>query len=737
MKVAFSPLPAVSVKDLEHAIAQVPDADLIDAQGVVIRAAAELWIELAREQSAARLELLGCLDEIEKRSAGLSVYILPDAHDICELGPGKAPGGSELAALRIEYKNRAAPPVAPAGEQVTSAIRQTSLDGTLRSQLSRCVVEASRNHHFILPSGAHSSLFIRLAEACVDLLTVDQFAYWIAQEVCRKDPGCHTADFVLVVDHPSMLALGLRVARFFEGRVDVKALRSYATDVQTRTETINTLSSLDSERVILVIGIASTGRLARFVAECAAAAGRSAPTTLIMFAAQDIDGVPVLCRLHLRDYKHSAPDQDCPLCAAGSQPVRISGSTYLVGYQPGESAALPAPRFKAQKAFLERYGGHAGVLRVHFDDPNEYVPRHHAFYIDVSSLMKIEEFRQEFGKCLREMEPRPDVVIAPAHPAAETISTFAAGVLQCARISFVSSLRKALNEEDLVRRMQAAQTVLVLDDVFITGTRLDGINRSLREEGQDVCPHVSRVHFFTLLATPASQARYVQRKGGLTGTHAWQAGLSHLYEVPLPDWHDKEKCPWCRESRLLSRIAQANALMEGPLIDRLSRLRSSKTGIDSDPYFVPFDGVDVPLLGSQSAVLGSDSTPMQVLLACASAIQQQRHAEQRPLAAERYPAPTFLAERVLSTNYTERSIWLAILRGLRAHELEPELKDFLRGVAMEVTAQSPDRFIAGELGLAWLNGTFGEIPNDQRAREFFEALGVDWETLVKLGFVPR
>lgn len=734
MKVAFSPLPAYSMEDLEHAIAQVPDAELVDAYGIVIRAVADFWLQLVAPDGVLGEPLEIQRDALARRAGGLHVFIAPDPHEICEALAHVGTAGLELQPLQLEYADHELPILQTANEQAVVAIRTAALDMALRAQFPRCLVEASQNHHFVLPSGAHTSLFIRLAEACVDLDTVDLFAYWVALELRRTDPEGASHGFKLVVDHPSMLLLGVRISKFFRSDVAVHALRSYSTDVQTRTETIDTLAKFEAHKVVLLIGIASTGRLARFVADCARAARRPPPATLVVFSVQEIPAVQVLCNLPLRDYSHFAPDETCGLCQGGSQPVNVSGSTYLVGYQPGQAVALPRQRFDKQRKFLERYGKVPGVLRVHYDDPNEYVPRHHAFYIDVGSLMRADEFRSEFAEALRNLSPRPDVVISPSHPTAEVLAEFAVGLLGCSRVRYVNALASALHDPAVRDALRTASTVLVLDDVFITGGRLDGINRSLREEGAALSPLVSTVHFLTLISTSASEERYAQRKAGLTGTHRWAANLSHLHEIPLPDWHDKAHCPWCKEAQLLSRIAQVDALMEGPVVDRLSALGNLTEGLSLQPYFLPNTEVNVPPLGDQSAVLGQGATSMQLLLACASAIQQQRYVRDKPLAADRYPAPTYLADRVFSTNYTERAIWLALLRGLRGHELEPSLKATLKEAALTLLPEHPEAFISGELAVVWLCGSLGTIPNTERARAFFRSLGIDWRTLIELGF---
>lgn len=259
MKLAFSQVVAASVQDLEHCVAQVEDAELWDAAGVVVKVRAALWRRFISLDADTSNDLELAHDALERRASGLKIFLLPDAHELCS--DEGTPYRLELpACIQIVFRE-AQVSLEPTSGNELELIRQADLEKALRSQFDRCLVRASENHHFALPSGAHASLFIRLAEAFVDLSIVDLIAFWSALRIISDHPGRRRDSFDLVVDHPSMLVLGLRVARFFH-RVNVISLPSYSTDVKTRTEIIRSLKALGTGNVVLLIGIASTGRLA-------------------------------------------------------------------------------------------------------------------------------------------------------------------------------------------------------------------------------------------------------------------------------------------------------------------------------------------------------------------------------------------------------------------------------------------------------------------------------------------
>jgi hypothetical protein len=63
----------------------------------------------------------------------------------------------------------------------------------------------------------------------------------------------------------------------------------------------------------------------------------------------------------------------------------------------------------------------------------------------------------------------------------------------------------------------------------------------------------------------------------------------------------------------------------------------------------------------------------------------------------------FFAERVFSHNYTERLIWLGMLRSLKGKELEPKLRSYLSSVALNGN-DGQHEIVSGELAIAWLAG---------------------------------
>jgi len=488
--------------------------------------------------------------------------------------------------------------------------------------------------------------------------------------------------------------------------------------------------------LFVVIGVASTGRLADFIERWGAAEYPEALHVIVLYALQDIPVSSVLCQLRLDGYKHFSDQGRCELCAAHVSAVQIHTSSYLIGLQPEEAVPLTPDYFDQQRDFLQRWGKVPGVLRVHYDDPNEATGRHHAFYIDVGTLLDTPGFQDEIQAACAQFDPKPDVIVIADHPTARKLGEIMRTCLDLPLLVFDEKLI-ARGEGPINESLRSSSSALIVDDVFITGSRLQSINRFLREQFAKRAPNLQTIHYWTVLATPASPAAYQSVMTGMTTNHAWSSDITHMHAIPLPAWHDANHCPWCMETNVLSGLAQSVAEFDGKIADRLAWLSSTVQGVASDPFFVADNGAPTPpRLGANAVALAEGSSAMQVLFAYASAIQQLRNAPKKALNADQFPTPRYMARRVFETRYTERLIWLAMLRSLKGKELESTLKTFLTESALHLQ-DGQHAIVSGELAIAWLTGKLGAIPVSDACREFFSGVGISWEALYAKALVDR
>ena len=404
MLLAFSNTVAADVNDFEHAVADIPDAKALEADAIVLRVEASLWLALGSPSETLLEDLRAQALHVATRAPGIKVFLMPDGHTCAESSPAHSAHRppmqlvDQAGVLTLSQANDAA----------VLAIRQQDLADCLQAARTRCVVCAASDYHFALPSGAHSNQFLRLAEAFVDLRTVDRIAFWIALDIQRRLEPLKSEYPVMLVDHPSMLVLAARVQLLVSNRLRVVAFPTYPSDVETRAAAFDELRRLPENctQAFVLVGVASTGRLAKFIAQWNAPAHLKIHVS-ILYAVQPLEQADVFCNLQLPEYKHFASKEECDLCNAESTPVAIHSSNYMVGYAPADAIALPPSYFEKQKVFIDRWGKHAGVLRVHCNDPNEATARHHAFYVDVGTLLNYPGFVTEIEQKVATFDPPP------------------------------------------------------------------------------------------------------------------------------------------------------------------------------------------------------------------------------------------------------------------------------------------------------------------------------------------
>ncbi len=727
MSIAFSSVVVSSCEDLEHAVAQINDSDLRSEDKIAIRVRVALWRALLNEDPKVREVVLSQVELIRRRAKNFDVLLFPDGHDVtfyCDVD-----AVFDLRPRILISASASEIFFSPLTAKVFAELRHEDLSEVIKVSLPRCVICSSSNHHFCLPSGAHSSQFVRLAEAFTNISVVDRIAYWAALYILDRHANMSDADPIcIVVDNPSMLILSARIQKMLGPAIEIFSLNSYPSCVESNRAVIELLSELDRrvKKIYLIIGVSSIGGLGKFVSDI----NNCNVEAFTLFSLSSGCGADFFCKPEIEGYEIYASKDVCSLCQAGSTPVEIHGSTYMAGHTPASPVPLKPDLFMSQKDFIGKYGQHPGVLRVHYDDPNESTPRHHSFYVDVSSLFLIDDFRAEVLRFIEKLPRKPDIIISPKHTVGVLIGEFAASVLGCEYYAVEPPLFDG--EDGFITAISNSRNVLVVDDVFITGSRLDSFNRAFREESM-LSQNFENISYFALIATPPSEKVLSERLRGLTSGHGWNSTVDFLYQVVLPNWHRSMDCPWCLEHKVLDDLMQQEVLLDTPLDERMVALLDKKSGLQDGCFSIPPGSAVVPPLGAESVILPEYSTPLQVLFACASALQQSRTSESSPLEPNAFPVPRYLAKRVFSNNYTERMIWLALLRSVKSSELEPELKEFFLEIVSARKAEP--QYIMREIALAWLCGKFGKIEDAQDVRDFFVSCGFNWDAIVNSGYV--
>ena len=365
---------------------------------------------------------------------------------------------------------------------------------------------------------------------------------------------------------------------------------------------------------------------------------------------------------------------------AQGTPVRIDPQVYFPLSFQDQHVVIDAATASKHREFFERYLG-TGLIQVHRDHQEaDGRPLHHAIHLATERLLGAPGFIDRFEARLRALETPPLLIVTPPHEPGRALAKhahayFERGGHSCPVFGH-SSLQIAPEPQreeeralrDLLRGAAEHQSLLIIDDVCITGTRLCQYQRNIRN-----CRFSGRIDYLVGVARPNSSSvwsdhkRYLGHRDRRLPRHTLQA----VDEVVLPDWRD-DCCPWCIEKRMYQRWAKIAALPE-PLIGRLETLsRSSDAGLE-DELFLQRPGAAPFAVGPASLYLPEGASQPEVFAAIAAALQVLRteRSESRPLLGpRRFPVSTVLKhEDYCRAKWTDTIIRASLLRAAISDEL--------------------------------------------------------------------
>lgn len=336
------------------------------------------------------------------------------------------------------------------------------------------------------------------------------------------------------------------------------------------------------------------------------------------------------------------------------------------------------------KAFIEAFS-EPGLISLHRDHRTDGPTRHNAIHIDTDMLARSAPFRERFAKQLRALEPRPSVVVTPLHAAARELGQLAASILSGdGAVEHYEHSTLVLDEEGPDREANLAlrrailglsygEALLVLDDAFITGTRMSAYQGRLRAMG---CK--ARLHYHVAVARPANLAHW-RKAIAMLGWRSPEDSVQHArntvdatYELCLPNWQERD-CPWCAELLQYDDLVDRGITLPAFFAARRQRLVAAKdSGLIDDALLQ--DGFAPPMQLEQGSIFAPpDASQAAVLASVASALQTMRTALEPDLpllGPRRHPLSTVLkATEYLLDTYTDSIVRAAFLRAAAPDEL--------------------------------------------------------------------
>lgn len=633
------------------------------------------------------------------------------------------------------------------GAQVPAVVQQHLTDpvtiATIRTREFEHLVARSRallmpveGAYYDPPSHRPTRSFLRIGNLQYSRQAVDAMAFWLLPHVA-------TARGILIDTWSiSSIAFNLsRILTLYDGRspIPVEMLSRY----QDR--------SPEAQSALLEV-------LDRLCGECATSADDEAiPITCIVSATQsgslvdvlqdeiDLACLPIemqfvaLFQLGKTDALPSLCDRSeapefAPIPSANVETrsaIHIDPQVYFpLAYRDME-VTLRKGHAESFAAFVDRFGTE-GVFSAHRDQASDGATRHHAVHVDMATLIAHPAFKSAFDDQIRALVPPPAVVLTPQHDVARALGERAVTVLaKTGRAAIYLQHPSLLLREEgpsreaethirtVLSRLGVADSLLILDDCFITGDRLTGYQTRLRQLNVR-----ARLHYRVGVARPEDMEHWTQCQTMLAYRDEADKGVypcntvEAIQAICLTNWQETD-CPWCLELALYRRMLKEGHALPAPIRQRLERLTERDSGLMNDLFLVA--PADKPLeLYSGSIFVPAGTPQATVFAAVGSALQQLRtlRSETRPaLGPRRYPIATVLkAREYLKEVYKDSILRAAVLRAGCVEELVymNEAAERRRTALVTALLTSPkrdERDVSLELVLAHASGKC-EIDSD-------------------------
>lgn len=580
---------------------------------------------------------------------------------------------------------------------------QDLLDEETRSRLLTALREFELQHYaldanallqtkgawvFRAPSQKYCSNFIRVGSVQVNRAALEGFFFWLLPWLkdCRA----------IVTETWTISSIALNAARLVgryapesHGDCEVDMLSEYHDGsseliVDTRA-VLQRLALNPVGKVLVLISSCMSGnlvaRLTNTINQCGLDVARFDFGAL--YSLGNAHSVNSLCDISAGIGGRQFTFSDDP--PPDTEIIDIDRRTYFPLRVEEHTVRLLKPTAQLAYRFFEEYRN-SGLVSVHRDsflmDNQRF--RHHAVFLDVSAVAGKSPFQERFEEKLAGFGTCPALIITPPHAAGVQLANRAQAYFKSRfehevpsfchlHLNFESKLDAT--ETDLLGRLQAlkeSDSILIIDDVSVTGRRLSRYQQSLRQI------YAGQIQYLVGIARPEKRADWEQRVKRLRfrqPKEIVQHTVDFVEFVVLPDW-DESRCPWCREHDLYKHLADSVPRLPEILSARFFRLQRARTAdpLIKDAIFSLSD--EAPLnLTPNSILLPSPATHADVFAAVASALQEMRTNPNNPdYLTFAFPERSVLCpEHYLGEHFNDSIIRAAVLRAARRAELERPL----------------------------------------------------------------
>ncbi|MBI5769619.1 MAG: hypothetical protein HZA93_17720 [Verrucomicrobia bacterium] len=566
-------------------------------------------------------------------------------------------------------------------------IRQVELEHYVTE--ANAILRTSGARIFRAPSGKYCRSFLRVGNVQTNRAAIDGFFFWLLPWLkdCRAIVTETWTISTIAMNTARLLA---RYSPVTHARVNVEMLSQYHQrgSLLPDTETVlrHALSAKEGNALIL-ISSSMSGTLIDGIEAAIREIGLS--LSRFRFGSLYLLGpaktVPHLCDLSKGVHGATFEFFETPPPDAGDSPaiIEIDRRTYFPLRVVCAAVDVRKATAAAVTDFINAYRN-TDLLSVHRDSflSNGQRHRHHAIYTDLRKVIDHSRFTERLREKLSDVVACPKVIISPPHAAGEALAKrvqdnlaerFGRMVPTFQHIDLQLQESDASDRvlTDLLRGTKEEESIIVVDDVSVTGGRLSRFQTSLRqpELGFD-----GRIHYLVGIARPARRADWEARMMRLrfrAPKHLPQHTVSHVEFVVLPDWQEKE-CPWCQEQDLIRLLARARRASPA-CVARGHRLHAA---VRDDPmmgdlFFMP-EGMAAMRLTKNSILIDEPASQADVFCVVASTLQTMRTTDvPGKTLVSHFPEIHVLDPQCAFGNHFNDSVLrAAVLRGAKARELE-------------------------------------------------------------------
>jgi hypothetical protein len=584
------------------------------------------------------------------------------------------------------------------GATAVLSIRRAELAYLLEQ--SRAVLPSPGGSAYRAPNGVLVDRFVRVGNIQYSKESIDSLFFWLLPYLIRSDG--------ILVDTWSISSLALNssilLGRYLRTRpIPVSMLPHYHDGSPHNQEKLRPiveqlcrdikLSSPGAESVLCLISATHSGRLAEVLGGIFVSSQVAIIPNFVALFSLSPTKLPSL-------YDLSSDARFRPVISdmAVRKPIDIDPQIYFPISFRDEEIIVTKRAVDRYREFFDRYAGH-DIIRVHYTDGNvSSRPRHHAIYVETKNLTQISIFTERLNMKLSGLLHPPIAIVSPPHPAGVMLVQHAAQYLAAVfgasppvfhheNLYFPDTYMTA--EEERLRKIlvlaDESASLLILDDVCITGTRLSQFQRYARTVG-----YRGRIDYLVGIARPPSEQvwnnlkRYLSFRGTGQALHS----VDCVEIVVLPDWRE-DACPWCQEAALYRRWGSESNL-PAFISNRLDHLHeSSSTGMVADLFLRIAECPDFKL-GPDSFYALSRASQADVFASVSSALQTLRTDSTLniPLGPRRFPLATVLDYRdYLAFKWTDSILRVSFLRSATVDELvysnvstESEKSEMIRNI---------------------------------------------------------